>query len=256
MQRFEIQQFMPEKSQKNRVWLLIGGRNTGKSVLLKDLLHKTQRDTDFAMAMTATISSAKMFKSIMPPDFVYTEGYDFNKGDKFLEATSSLSELGKIRNATLCLDDVMFNSKVMKCTTQSNLHLNGRHYNTSIFSTTQYAMLIPTSIRSNVDYVFAMKETIRANRKRLWEHYFGCFSTFADFDRVFTECTRDHGALVLDRTQSSGKLEDLVKYYKASLDVPKFRIGRSVFHKAGPALREILESRKKRTKPTTVKNIE
>jgi hypothetical protein len=249
---YQIQQFDPLKAQKNRVWLLIGGRNTGKSVLLLDLLYKTQRETDFVLAMSATISSIEMFKAILPPGCVYTDGYDYDKADQFLALTSQLSMNGKKRNVTLCLDDVMFDSKVMKCKTQSNLHLNGRHYNTCVFNTTQYSMLIPTAIRSNVDYVFALKETVRANRRRLFEHYFGTFTTFAEFEKVFSECTREYGALVLDRTQSSGNTEDLIKYYKADVDIPKFQLGLPVFYKMAGVIKEMLKKKRKHVNTITI----
>ena len=225
-----IKTFIPEKAQERRVWLIIGSRNTGKSVLLKDLLYRTQKKTDFIMAMTSTISSANTFKSFMPPELVYTDGYNFEIADEFLKVSSELAARGKVRNMTLCLDDVMFDPKVMKSKTQNNLHLNGRHYNTSIFNTTQYTMLVPANIRSNVDYVFALKDTTRSNRKRLYEHFFGVFSSFSEFEKVFNKCTDNFGALVLDRTVSSSKMFDLISHYRACYSVPQFRIGKAVYY--------------------------
>lgn len=240
--------FKPEDAQKKRVWLLLGGRNTGKTVLLNDLLSKTQGETDLCMAMSGTVAGAEMLRTHLPQTLVTHDGYNYERADGFLEVCRKLSERGKVRNTTLVLDDCMFDNKVMKSKTQSALHLNGRHYNTSVFNTSQYAMLIPAVIRANVDYVLALKETVRANRKRLFEHYFGVFPSFAAFERVFTECTERFGVMVLDRTQSSGKLSDLIKRYRANPSPPPFLIGKKVFFKLDVLLRKLYEEEKKKNR--------
>jgi len=227
----EIDEFNPKKAQCDRVWLIIGARNTGKSVLLKDLIYQTQRKTDLIMGMTQTKSTAKMFEEFMPKSFVYSDGYNYEKTEEFLGIASDLAQREKIRHVTLVMDDVNFDQKILKSKTQQNLHLNGRHYHTCIFNTSQFSMLVPTTIRANCDYIIALKETIRANRRRLFEHYFGIFESFAEFERVFMECTKNYGAMILDRTQSSGRVEDLIKYYRAKTDTPPFKIGKRVFWK-------------------------
>jgi phage terminase large subunit-like protein len=79
-----IDEFQPDTAQRDRIWLLIGGRNSGKTVLLKDLLYRTQRHTcDLCLGMTATVSTANMFKTIMPPDFVYSKGYSYAIADAY-----------------------------------------------------------------------------------------------------------------------------------------------------------------------------
>ena len=224
-----ISEFKPREAQKDRVWLLLGSRNTGKSVMLKDLLYHTQHGTDMVMGMTQTMSTGNMFKTIMPPGLVYSDGYDYAKADVFLQQAAALAQKGKVRHSTLVMDDVIFDTKVLKSKTQQNLHLNGRHYHTSIFNTSQFSMLVPTTIRANCDYIVALKETVRANRRRLYEHYFGVFPSFLDFEKVFLKCTADFGAMVLDRTQSSGDTEKLISFYRASPEIPPFRMGRKVY---------------------------
>ena len=224
-----ISEFKPEKAQRDRVWLILGSRNTGKSVLLKDLLYRTQKDADLVMGMTQTMSTGKMFRCLMPPHLVYTDGYSYEKADEFLKLSSDMAAASKERHTCLVMDDVVFDNKILKSKTQQNLHLNGRHYHTSIFNTSQFSMLVPTTIRANCDYIIALKETVRANRRRLFEHYFGIFDTFGDFERVFNECTKNFGAMVLDRTQSTGRVEDLIKYYRAQPGTPSFRLGKKIF---------------------------
>lgn len=224
-----IKVFDPTKTKVGSVWLIIGARNTGKSVLLKDLIYNTRHNTDFAVAMTGTMSTAKDFKEFMPHKLVYRTGYNYEAADRFLACMQAIVDADKSRKITWILDDCMFDTKVMKTATQRNVHLNGRHYNNNLFNTTQYCMIIPNAIRSNIDYVVALKETIKDNRLRLYKYFFGTFPNFRAFEKTFDQCTKNFGAMVLDRTQSSGKQADLVKSYRASMDIPAFKLGNPIF---------------------------
>jgi len=236
---FRIPQFDPKTVKKNCVWLLIGPRNTGKSVLLKDLLYHTRSHYDFAMAMTATVSTVDMLKEFIPHRLIFTNGYDFAFGERFLLACQHTTMRKKDRNCALILDDCMFNSKVMKTETQKNLHLNGRHYNTTIFNTTQYCMIIPNDIRTNVDYIFALRENIMANKRRLYEYFFGMFSSFAQFNKVFTACTKNYGSLVLDKTNSSSSIQECMRWYVANPKIPEFKLGKQVYYQLSSFIDEV-----------------
>ena len=85
---------------------------------------------------------------------------------------------------------------------------------------------LPPSLRSQVDYVFVLKDNILENKQKLWKHLFGIFPTFETFNEVFTQCTEDYGCLVLDNRSRSNKIEDTVFWYKAKPN-RKFKIGSS-----------------------------
>ena len=230
--QFRIREFEPATAKADCVWLLIGARNTGKTVLLQDLLYNQRHNIHFPIAMTATVSTVQLFQRFMPHSLIYDDGYDFGKADNFLKIAEELVKANKTRHAALITDDVMYAaSEILRSKTQSKLHMNGRHYHTAMFNTTQYAMSIPPQIRANCDYVFAMADPVQANRKRLHQQFFGLFATFQEFNRVFSQCTENYGCLVLDRTQSSGKLEDMVKWYKANPDLPPFKLGKPIFYR-------------------------
>jgi hypothetical protein len=228
-ERYDIPQFDPKTAKQDCVWLLIGPRNTGKSVLLKDLLYHTKSHYDLAMAMTATISTVDMLKEFIPHRLIFTNGYDFAFGDKFLITTRNTIAQRKLRHSVLVLDDCMFDNRVMKSEAQKNLHMNGRHYKTSIFNTTQYCMVIPNDIRTDIDYILALRENTMANKRRLFEYFFGMFKNFSEFDRVFSHCTKNFGALVLDKTRPSSCIEDCMRWYVASPIIPEFKLGKEVY---------------------------
>lgn len=249
---YRITQFNPITAKRDRVWLIIGSRDSGKTILVKDLLYHTRQHYDFVMGMTATQSTAKMMKTIMPSTNVYCEGYDYGKADAFLEEAKYIINQGRERHILLYMDDVAYDKKILKSDTQTCLHLNGRHYKTTEFNTTQYSMSCPPTVRANVDYVFALKETVKANRRKLYEHYFGVFDSFTEFEKVFHACTENYGALVLNKTLPSSELESCVFWYKANPKLPPFRLGRRVFYQLAHVLEKLrYTSRSKRIRQKT-----
>ncbi len=227
---YRLNQFKPAETKKHRIWLIIGPRGSGKSVLLNDILYHTRKQYDFGVAFTATTSTVETFKQFLPHHLIYEKGYDYDIGDQFLSVCKKLTAAGKQRATLVCLDDCMFDNKVMKSDAMTEIHLNGRHSGITLMNTTQYVMgTVPPAVRTNVDYVLVLQDSVLANRKRLFEYFFGNFPTFKEFDRVMTQVTENHGCLVLDKTQTSAKVCDTIFYYKATPKLPSFRIGKRIF---------------------------
>ena len=94
--------------------------------------------------------------------------------------------------------------------------------------TMQYALGIPPNLRTNIDYVFILRENIISNRKRIYESYAGMFPTFDFFCQVMDQCTEDYECLVIFNNAKSNALEDQVFWYKAEPH-NDFRIGADAF---------------------------
>ena len=88
----------------------------------------------------------------------------------------------------------------------------------------QFALGIPPNLRTNIDYVFILRENYVSNRKRIYEHYAGMFPTFEMFCQVMDQCTENFECLVINNNAKSNKLEDQVFWYKAS-EHDDFRLG-------------------------------
>jgi len=226
---YELHRFNPGETKPHRTWLIIGSRGTGKSQLLLDLLYHTRNKYDVAFAMTATTSTVDTLQKIIPKRFISANGYDFGKADTLLQSCKTYVAQGKGKRVLHILDDVMFEAGVMKSQTQKELHFNGRHALCTQMSTTQDCMAIPRNLRGNIDYIIALRENIVANKRRLYEYFFGLFSTFREFDRVFMQCTSNYGALVIDKTQPTASLANCLFYYKAQASLPTFKIGKPIF---------------------------
>ena len=87
----------------------------------------------------------------------------------------------------------------------------------------QYPLGIPPNLRTNIDFIFILRENIVANRKRIYDNYAGMFQNFEIFCQVMDQCTENFECLVIDNTTKSNKIEDNVFWYKADTH-PQFKI--------------------------------
>jgi len=130
----------------------------------------------------------------------------------------------------LLLDDCLYDSAWVKDTNIRSFFLNGRHKDLLLIITMQYVMGIPPLLRTNIDYVFILREPYVQNRRRIFENFAGVFPTFEIFCQVMDQCTEDYQCLVIHTNSKSNKLEDQVYWYKAEQH-DDFRIGAEEYWK-------------------------
>jgi hypothetical protein len=118
---------------------------------------------------------------------------------------------------------------VLKSVAMRELFCNGRHLRIHMSCAVQYLMDMDPSLRTNVDYVVAMREKIMMNRVKLHKYFFGVFPQFKDFNKVFEKCTAEYSAIVMDNTSRSSRPEDCIFWYRAQQDVGHFRMGKEIF---------------------------
>ena len=130
----------------------------------------------------------------------------------------------------LILDDCLYDSSWVRSKDVRSLFMNGRHYKSMFIITMQYALGIPPNLRTNIDYVFLLRENIVRNRKQLYEQYAGMFPEFNQFSTVMDQCTENYECLVIHNNAKSNKLEDQVFWYKAAPH-DDFQLGHPTFWK-------------------------
>ena len=216
------------------VVVLVGKRNTGKSVLVKDLLsYKT--DMPVGTVISPTEMANCFYGSMIPPLFIHGEYSDEIVQKILLRQMKVINKIksdeqrggGKSRidpRAFLILDDCLYDSSWTKSKYVRSLFMNGRHYKMMFLITMQFALGIPPNLRTNIDYVFILRENIISNRKRLYDSYAGVFPSFEIFCSVMDQCTENFECLVICNNAKSNKLEDQVFWYKADMK-PDFKIG-------------------------------
>lgn len=237
MTSLNLKKFDMSKIGKGSVVIMIGKRNTGKSFLCKDLLYY-KRDIPIGTVISATEGANKFYSTMMPSLFIHEEFSpeivnNLVKRQR-LVIKKMQDQVDRCGNSKidpwgfLILDDLMYDTSWVKNTTIRGLFMNGRHYKLLFMITMQYALGIPPALRSNVDYVFILRENINSNRKRLYEHYAGMFPTYEIFSQVMDQCTSNYECLVIDNTTKSNKIEDMVFWYKAD-NHPAFKLGAPEF---------------------------
>ena len=128
----------------------------------------------------------------------------------------------------LLLDDCLYDNSWSKDKTIRACFMNGRHYKLMFLLTMQYALGIPPNLRTNIDYIFILRENLINNRKRLYEHYAGMFPSFDMFATTMDQCTENYECLVIHNNAKSNKIEDQIFWYKAD-GHEDFKIGAQQF---------------------------
>jgi len=221
----KLKKFDMSKIKHDKVVVLIGKRETGKSFLVKDLLWHNQ-GLPCGTVISGTEGSNQFYSKIVPPMFIHEEYTpliisNVLKRQKLIgkKIVKDLNDRGTTavdpRNF-LILDDCLYDNSWVRDRNVRYLFMNGRHVHTMFIITMQYAMGIPPALRTNIDYVFILRETIISNRRKLYDQYAGMFPDFDSFCQVMNQCTENYECLVIDNNAKSNKLEDQVFWYKAA----------------------------------------
>tara|TARA_X000001036_G_scaffold423352_1_gene447190 strand:+ start:6961 stop:7794 length:834 start_codon:yes stop_codon:yes gene_type:complete len=216
----EISKFNPSVIEKRRLsagpptCVFIGKRGTGKSTLVSDILYHV-RKIPIGCVISATEEGNHYYESFVPPIFIHSR---FESGiiENIVQRQKTAVKANPdTAHAFLLLDDMMYDKKVMKDKNITEIFMNGRHWKLMFMLTMQYCMGIGPDLRTNIDYVFCLRENIVDNQKKLWQHYFGIFPNFDQFRQVMNSCTEGWDAMVLDNTSKSTNIEDCVFWYRA-----------------------------------------
>ena len=222
---------------KGPVVVLIGRRDTGKSFLVRDLLYHHQ-DIPIGTVISGTEAGNGFFSAHVPKLFIHDE-YNTAIIENILKRQKTVlkqikreMEAYKRTNidprAFVILDDCLYDAKWTRDKMMRLLFMNGRHWKLMLIITMQYPLGIPPNLRTNIDYVFILREPYIANRRRIYENYAGMFPTFESFCQVMDQCTENFECLVINNNSKSNKLQDQIFWYKAQTH-SNFRLGSKEF---------------------------
>jgi len=238
LKRFDMKSisFKPNES-KGPVVVLIGRRDTGKSFLVRDLLYYHQ-DIPIGTVISGTEEGNGFYSKMVPKLFIHNE-YNTAIIENILKRQRSVlkqikKEMETFKRSTIdprtfvILDDCLYDNTWSRDKMMRLLFMNGRHWKVMLIITMQYPLGIPPALRTNIDYVFILREPYIANRKRIFENYAGMFPTFESFCQVMDQCTENYECLVINNNAKSNKLQDQVFWYKADAH-NDFKLGSKEF---------------------------
>lgn len=228
--------FRPDEN-KGPVIVLIGRRDTGKSFLVQDLMFHHQ-DIPIGTVISGTEAGNGFFAAHVPKLFIH-DAYNTAIIENILKRQKAvLKQVKKEQEAYkkssidprtfVVLDDCLYDNKWTKDVMMRLLFMNGRHWKVMLVITMQYPLGIPPNLRTNIDYVFILREPYIANRKRIYDNYAGMFPTFESFCQVMDQCTENFECLVINNNAKSNKLQDQIFWYKAQQHGP-FKLGSKEF---------------------------
>ena len=228
--------FKPNET-KGPVIVLIGRRDTGKSFLVRDLLYYHQ-DIPIGTVISGTEEGNGFYGKLVPKLFIHNE-YNTAIIENILKRQRGVlkqikKEMEQFNRSTIdprtfvILDDCLYDNTWARDKMMRLLFMNGRHWKVMLLITMQYPLGIPPTLRTNIDYVFILREPYIANRKRIYENYAGMFPTLESFCQVMDQCTENFECLVINNNAKSNKLQDQVFWYKADAH-NDFRLGSKEF---------------------------
>jgi len=239
LKKFDMRKIRFDNSQTSSgpVIVFIGRRDTGKSFLVRDLLYYHQ-EIPIGTVISGTEAGNGFYGSHVPKLFIHDE-YNTAIVENVLKRQKLvIKQIKKERTAYgrsnidgrafVILDDCLWDNGWAKDKMMRLLFMNGRHWKIMTVITMQYPLGIPPNLRTNIDYVFILREPYLTNRKRIYENYAGMFPTFESFCQVMDQCTENYECLVIDNNSKSNKLEDQIFWYKAEPH-DNFKLGSKEF---------------------------
>jgi len=180
LKKFDMKsiQFKPNEN-KGPVIVLIGKRDTGKSFLVRDLLYY-QQDIPIGTVISGTEEGNGFYGKMVPKLFVHNE-YNTAIIENILKRQRTVlkqikKEIETYKRSTIdprafvILDDCLYDNTWSRDKLMRLLFMNGRHWKVMLVITMQYPLGIPPTLRTNIDYVFILRENYIANRKRIYEN--------------------------------------------------------------------------------------
>ena len=238
LKKFDMSMITFKKEEnKGPVVVLIGRRDTGKSFLVRDLLYHHQ-NIPLGTVISGTEAGNGFFSEHIPKLFIHDE-YDTNIIVNILKRQKVVlkqmqKQIQVYKKSTIdprafvILDDCLYDNTWSRDKQMRLLFMNGRHWKVMLVITMQYPLGIPPTLRTNIDYVFILREPYIANRKRIYENFAGMFPTLESFCQVMDQCTENYECLVINNNVKSNKLQDQIFWYKAQKRAD-FKIGSKEF---------------------------
>ena len=222
---------------KGPVIILIGRRDTGKSYLVKDLLYHHQ-DIPIGTVMSGTEAGNGFYGKLVPKLFIHEEYNSVLIENVLRRQKAAIKQMNKEMETYhktnidprtfVILDDCLYDNTWARDKLMRLLFMNGRHWKVMLVITMQSPLGIPPNLRTNIDYVFILREPYLSNRKRIWENYASMFPTLESFNTVMDQTTENFECLVINNNTKSNQITDQIFWYKAE-PRPDFRLGNKEF---------------------------
>lgn len=221
---------------KAGVATVLGPSQSGKSILMRDILYHRRHDFDYGLSFSCSERYNHAYAAFMPPIFTYDEfnldvlssflnhcGFMREKYDKKIKKHPELADTLKRPAFFVVLDDITHDNKWERSKVVTELFTMGRQCNIFCLIGLHGPMCLNPLMRENLIATFILNFPSETTREKIFKHYGSGVDNKKTFNKMHDAFTRDHSALVL---VNNGKPEmnECVFHYKANKNLPKFRM--------------------------------
>ena len=231
--RFDLNRLKP-----GCVIIIVGGKQSEKSVLIKELMHHFDVKCEIPCGVVCS-HKEHFYKEFFPESFIYNDcNYMckrvIERQEKILQKDDELRKKGEngINSKVLVvLDDVISEPTIAKNKDFNNIMYNSRHYDMTLIISVQNIKDLPPSARHNFDYIFLFANDIGAEIKKMYESFAGMFPSEKVFRTVLQTFTKNYQTLVLDMTyRANTTLNDKFGVFKANINLTYDTFGCKAFN--------------------------
>lgn len=214
-------------------YIVIGAPGTGKSTIIKDIIYSKKHITPVGHIFSGTEDSNSFFSDFFNPNFIFTADdmmKYLEKRDILLKPNNPVVMFKKRQQlaskflepinynpwALEVFDDCTSDSKYFKKDIFQDLYKNGRHWRMLHISSFQFCLDLPTSIRTNINGAFIMKEGNPKMRERLFDNYSDGGMDKYEFNYIMDSLTDNYCSMYVNKKAKSNKVDETILFYKAN----------------------------------------
>ena len=199
----ELNEFDMSKIGVDKVILIIGKRNIGKTVLIKDYLYHHRDKFPIGIIMNPTEKINFCYIKHIPARFIHSS-FDKSAIGRLIERQKILIKRikdGELPSTTNIHTFVVYDANLKDWKYDNiirTLFMDGRDLHITFILSIQDPLRIPPGLLANTDYFFICKEPKKSNLKRLYEYYTsGFFPTLKNFIKILNKCTHKFETMVI-----------------------------------------------------------
>lgn len=215
------------KSLKTRSsYLIIGGKHSGKTTLIKELIHYFDKVCNIKTGFIYCNSKSDLsvYNKFFSNTFIYN---DFNLMlEKAINRQEQFNEeykegkhketYEKDSSLLVVIDDIIDMSLLINNTDFMNIIYNGHYYNITLIISIQSVNILPPNVYQNFDMIFLFNTYNEREIKQIYNSVGGLFPSEKIFKSVLQDYTKDYQSLILDMTRGPrASLNDKIRIYKA-----------------------------------------
>lgn len=214
--------------------IIAAQRNSGKSVLTRDILHHLSNDYDILIGCSETYDGLQYLRQCTP----LTIGEELRA-----EFFTELMQLGFVHKERgleqlrilLDLDDYGSNRDIARSRELQRVWSNGRHAGITGLLVLQSVTQSPPGIRSNSEVAMFSRSSNDAHRK-LVQKEFMAYCEPQLFKSVYAKGTSRFSFLIVDTAAAELTVDEAVRYYRADPDITASQFGARRVHVLGSVL--------------------